>query len=106
LFNQILYLLVLNFPVINYYLRINHISVFRHFDDAFNECKRALEAGLPLPAYDQCMIASHCFNTLDARKAISVTSRQNYILRIRELSSSCAKLYKAQENDRLKRVKG
>ncbi len=80
--------------------------LFRHFDDAFNECKRALEAGLPLPAYDQCMIASHCFNTLDARKAISVTSRQNYILRIRELSSSCAKLYKAQENDRLKRVKG
>ena len=45
--------------------------LFRHFDDAFAECKSCLEAGLPLPAYDQCMIASHAFNTLDARKAIS-----------------------------------
>ena len=40
------------------------------------------------------MLASHIFNTLDARKAISVTERQNYILKIRELSKSCAELYK------------
>ncbi|MDY0327596.1 MAG: glycine--tRNA ligase subunit alpha [Arcobacteraceae bacterium] len=78
--------------------------LFSHFDDAFNESKRCLEAGLPLPAYDECMKASHCFNTLDARKAISVTQRQSYILRVRELASGCANLYKEQENDRNKRL--
>ena len=78
--------------------------LFSHFDDAFKECKRCIEAGLPLPAYDQCMIASHAFNTLDARKAISVTQRQNYILKVRELSQGCAVLYKEQEEDRLKRI--
>lgn len=78
--------------------------LFRHFDDAFNECKVCLEKGLPLPAYDQCMIASHAFNTLDARKAISVTERQNYILKVRELAQGCAVLYKDQEEDRLKRI--
>jgi len=79
--------------------------LFRHFDDAFDECKKALEAGLPLPAYDQCMLASYCFNILDARKAISVTQRQNYILRIRELSGGCAVMYKEQEKERLERLK-
>ncbi len=78
--------------------------LFKHFDDAAAECKRCLEAGLPLPAYDQCMIASHAFNTLDARKAISVTSRQNYILKVRELSLGCATMYKEQEPERLKRL--
>ena len=78
--------------------------LFQHFDDAFNECKKCLDAGLPLPAYDQCMIASHAFNNLDARKAISVTSRQNYILRVRELSLGCATMYKEQEPERLKRL--
>lgn len=78
--------------------------LFSHFDDAFNESKRCLESGLPLPAYDECMKASHCFNTLDARKAISVTQRQSYILRVRELASGCANLYKEQENDRNKRL--
>ena len=78
--------------------------LFKHFDDAAAECKKCLEAGLPLPAYDQCMMASHAFNTLDARKAISVTSRQNYILKVRELSLGCAELYKAQEPERLKRL--
>ncbi|MCJ8327076.1 MAG: glycine--tRNA ligase subunit alpha [Campylobacterales bacterium] len=71
--------------------------LLKHFDDAFNECKRALEAQLPLPAYDQCMMASHAFNTLDARKAVSVTQRQNYILKVRELSQACAKMYVEQE---------
>ncbi len=78
--------------------------LFRHFDDAFNESKVCIEASLPLPAYDQCMLASHIFNTLDARKAISVTQRQNFILRVRELSQACAILYKSQEVERLKRV--
>ncbi len=59
--------------------------------------RSCLEAQLPLPAYDQCMIASHAFNTLDARKAISVTERQNYILKVRELAQACAVMYKEQE---------
>ncbi len=80
--------------------------LFRHFDDAFKECKVCLDKGLPLPAYDQCMMASHAFNTLDARKAISVTQRQNYILKVRELSLGCASLYKEQEPQRLKRIGG
>ena len=78
--------------------------LFAHFDDAFNECKKCLDAKLPLPAYDECMKASHAFNTLDARKAISVTERQNYILKVRELASGCAAMYKEQEEERLKRV--
>jgi glycyl-tRNA synthetase alpha chain len=82
----------------------NTQMLFSHFEDAFNECKVCLDNGLPLPAYDQCMIASHAFNTLDARKAISVTQRQSYILRVRELAQGCAVLYKEQENERLKRL--
>ena len=78
--------------------------LLNHFNDAFEECKKCLDAGLPLPAYDQCMMASHAFNTLDARKAISVTQRQNYILKVRELSQGCAILYKEQEPERLKRL--
>ncbi len=67
--------------------------LFSHFEDYSKECKRALEKNLPLPAYDYCMLASHTFNVLDARKAISVTERQNYILKIRELAKSCAIKY-------------
>jgi len=67
--------------------------LFQTFENASNECKASLEANLPLPAYDQCLIASHTFNVLDARKAISVTQRQNYILKIRELTKACAGKY-------------
>lgn len=79
--------------------------LFADFDAKAKECKSALDAGLPLPAYDLCMMASNTFNVLDARKAISQTERQNYILKIRELSRSCAELYKSQEAERLERVK-
>lgn len=78
--------------------------LFSQFEFASNECKRALDAGLPLPAYDQCMAASHAFNMLDARKAISVTQRADYILKIRELAKGCAMLYKSQEEERNARV--
>lgn len=64
------------------------------FEQSQTECKRALGADLPLPAYDYCLMASHVFNVLDARKAISVTQRQNYILKIRELAKGCAVKYK------------
>ena len=72
----------------------------RHFCDAEGECRRLLEAGaaveagekgrhLALPAYDQCVKASHLFNLLDARGVISVTERQSYILRVRDLAKAC-----------------
>ena len=65
--------------------------LFRHFEDAQSECKHLLSrhTPLPLPAYDQCMKASHLFNLLDARGVISVTERQAYIARVRELAKAC-----------------
>jgi len=68
--------------------------LFKHFDDYSNECLRCLDEKLPLPAYDYCLLASHSFNVLDARKAISVTQRQNYILKVRDLTKGCATIYK------------
>ena len=65
----------------------------RHFKDAEDECGRALEAGVALPAYDQCLKASHLFNLLDARGAISVTERQSYIGRIRALAKNCCEMW-------------
>ncbi len=67
--------------------------LFRWFEDCQNEAKRCLEAKLPLPAYDYTIMASHIFNVLDARKAISQTERQNYILKIRELAKGVAETY-------------
>jgi glycyl-tRNA synthetase alpha chain len=68
----------------------------RHFEDAERECRHILEAGesegrhlAALPAYDQCIKASHAFNLLDARGVIAVTERQSYILRVRELAKAC-----------------
>jgi glycyl-tRNA synthetase alpha chain len=65
-------------------------ALFRHFADAEAECGRLLAAGLALPAYDQCMKASHRFNLLDARGVISVTERAAYIGRVRALAKGCA----------------
>jgi glycyl-tRNA synthetase alpha chain len=61
----------------------------RHFADAEAECASLLTHLLALPAYDQCIKASHAFNLLDARGVISVTERQSYILRVRELARAC-----------------
>jgi len=72
--------------------------LFRWFEDSRNEAKRCLEANLPLPAYDYTIFASHIFNVLDARKAISQTERQNYILKIRELAKGVAEAYVGIEN--------
>ena len=68
-------------------------ALFRHFADAEAECGRILERGLPLPAYDQCLKASHTFNLLDARGVISVTERQAYIGRVRALAKACAEAW-------------
>lgn len=78
--------------------------LFDMFVKAQKEAKRCLEASIPLPAYDFTMLSSHFFNVLDARKAISVAQRQNYILQIRELAKGCASLYKEQEELREERL--
>ncbi len=75
------------------------------FKNAQAEALHCLENKLPLPAYDLVMLCSHFFNILDARKAISVAERQNYILQIRDLAKGCAILYKEQEEEREERLK-
>jgi glycyl-tRNA synthetase alpha chain len=67
--------------------------LFRHFEEHERVCKDLLAAKLALPAYEQVLKASHTFNLLDARRAISVTERQRYILRVRALASGVAKAY-------------
>ncbi len=67
--------------------------LFNLFDIYEAECKRLLEAKLPLPAYDYCLKCSHAFNNLDARGAISVTERAAYIGRVRALAHECARGY-------------
>ncbi len=67
--------------------------LFRHFQEHETACRSLLEHGLALPAYEQMLKTSHTFNLLDARKAISVTERQGYILRVRALAKSVAETY-------------
>ncbi len=67
--------------------------LFQTFDVCERESQRLVEAGLPLPAYEQVMKASHAFNLLDARHAISVTERQRFILRVRTLARLVAQAY-------------
>ena len=80
-------------------------QLFQHFKDAEKECEALLTAGekarddeksvhkCVLPAYDQCIKASHVFNLLDARGVISVTERQSYILRVRNLAKACGEAF-------------
>ncbi|MGE0094323.1 MAG: glycine--tRNA ligase subunit alpha [Alphaproteobacteria bacterium] len=71
--------------------------LFRHFKDAEAECAALLERKLALPAYDQCIKASHTFNLLDARGVISVTERQAYIARVRALAKGCCEMWVASQ---------
>jgi glycyl-tRNA synthetase alpha chain len=68
-------------------------QLFKTFDHCETESQRLTEKGLPLPAYEMVMKASHAFNLLDARHAISVTERQRFILRVRALSRGVAQGY-------------
>ncbi len=68
-------------------------ALFRNFDECESACTALIEKGLPLPAYEQVLKASHYFNLLDARQAISVTERQRFILRVRTLSRQVAETY-------------
>ncbi len=70
-------------------------SLFRWFDTCERESQRLIGLGLPLPAYEMVLKASHTFNLLDARRAISVTERQGYILRVRALARAVAEAYYA-----------
>jgi glycyl-tRNA synthetase alpha chain len=67
--------------------------LFQHFVDAETECQKLLEKNLALPAYDQCIKASHLFNLLDARGVISVTERASYIARVRVLAKGCCQTW-------------
>jgi glycyl-tRNA synthetase alpha chain len=74
--------------------------LLQHFKDAEKECRSLLKRGerngrheMALPAYDQCLKASHAFNMLDARGVISVTERQAYILKVRELAKGCCEAW-------------
>ena len=68
-------------------------TLFRHFDNCERQSQYLIEHGLALPAYEQVLKASHTFNLLDARSAISVTERQRFILRVRALARSVAQAY-------------
>jgi len=74
----------------------NVAELLHWFDVCEGEARRLIELGLPLPAYDQVCKASHSFNLLDARRAISVTERQRYILRVRTLARGVAEAYYAR----------
>ena len=67
--------------------------LFSQFNTVFDACQRLAEEGLALPAYDHCCKASHLFNLLDARGAISVAERAQYIRRIRDLACACARAW-------------
>ena len=70
-------------------------SLFNAFDLAEHDCQRLIELKLALPAYEQMLLASHTFNLLDARQAMSVSERQRFILRVRDMSKSVATAYYA-----------
>jgi glycyl-tRNA synthetase alpha chain len=71
----------------------NTDALFNWFDVCEQESQKLIKEGLPIPAYEMTMKASHSFNLLDARGAISVTERQRYILRVRSLSRAVAQSY-------------
>ncbi len=71
----------------------NTEALLRHFADAEAECAALLAKRLALPAYDQCIKASHLFNLLDARGVISVVERAAYIGRVRALSKACCEMW-------------
>ena len=73
--------------------------LFAMFEASEKECRRGGELGLALPAYDHCLKCSHVFNLLDARGAISITERANYIARVRKLAAAIAGVYSQTRED-------
>ena len=76
----------------------NTDTLLKNFENIENECKSLLEKKLSLPAYDQCLKASHIFNLLDARGVIGVAERTGYITRIRELAKGCGALWLSSQS--------
>ena len=76
----------------------NTETLLKNFENTENECKSLLEKKLSLPAYDQCLKASHIFNLLDARGVIGVAERTGYITRIRELAKGCGALWLSSQS--------
>jgi len=74
-------------------------ALFETFDQAEKVCARLIEQKLSLPAYEQMLTASHTFNLLDARQAISVSERQRFILRVRTMARAIAETYYAARED-------
>jgi glycyl-tRNA synthetase alpha chain len=74
----------------------NVAALFNAFDSHESESQRMIAVGLPLPAYEMVLKASHTFNLLDARRAISVTERARFIGRVRALSKGVAEAYYAR----------
>ena len=72
--------------------------LLKNFETTEQECKLLLDKKLSLPAYDQCLKASHIFNLLDARGVIGVAERTGYITRIRELAKGCGALWLSSQN--------
>ena len=72
--------------------------LLKNFETTEHECKSLLDKKLSLPAYDQCLKASHIFNLLDARGVIGVAERTGYITRIRELAKGCGALWLSSQN--------
>ncbi len=79
-------------------------QLFQHFKDAEKECMALLEKKLPLPAYDQCIKASHRFNLLDARGVIGVTERAAYIARVRTLAKGCCEAWNETQTTHDKKI--
>jgi len=71
----------------------NTTTLVTHFENCEKECQALLQKNLTLPAYDQCLKASHYFNLLDARGVVSVIERANYIARVRTLAKACCALW-------------
>jgi len=76
----------------------NTDTLLKNFESTEKECKSLLEKKLSLPAYDQCLKASHIFNLLDARGVIGVAERTGYITRIRELAKGCGALWLSSQS--------
>ncbi|MBA3942467.1 MAG: glycine--tRNA ligase subunit alpha, partial [Sphingopyxis sp.] len=74
-------------------------TLFAGFKAAEAECQRAIEAGVPLAAYDQAIEASHLFNLLQARGVISVQERANYMARVRDLAKGSCKAWIDSQSD-------
>jgi glycyl-tRNA synthetase alpha chain len=81
-------------------------ELFHRFDACEAEANKLVALNLPLPAYEQVMKASHAFNLLDARRAISVTERQRYILRVRALAQAVAKAWTAPRESQAEAAHG